>query len=145
MDYFATTRAMEDKLATLLDANGLLHTMDAKNYPITLTITQNKAADAQMELYAGGGGISSRDSMLRFIFRLEGLEIQTNERLVITDDLMSKIKGNVKKLHAEYLHAYFAATCTLGMNAISYGIGTETEVEDKQDPGAFDAFYEEEE
>lgn len=144
MDYFATARAMEDKLAALLDNNGLLHTMDARQYPITLTIKQNQAADAQMELFAGEGGISSRDSVLRFIFKLEGLEIQTSERLVITDELMSKIKGQVKKLHAEYVHAFFAATANRGLADLPELLGDEAETEavnDTQDPGAFDAFY----
>lgn len=110
MDYFVITRELEDKLASLLDANNMIHTMDRSRYPITLTITQNKAVDAQMDLYAETeSGISSRDSVLRLTFTLDGLEIQTDDRFVITDELLNKIKSAAKKLHAAYVHAFFAA------------------------------------
>ena len=116
MDYFANFRALEDKLENLLDANKMIHNIKHDRYPITLTIKQNKAVDAQMELYSEDeGNISSPESVLRFTFTLDGLEIQTDDRFVITDELLSKIKGQAKKLHAEYVHAYFAATANMGL------------------------------
>lgn len=110
-DYFIGVRALEDKLAELLAEKNLLHVTDKSRYPITLTVTQNQAADAQMEIWANADGhTSSQDSVLRFIFNLDGMEIQTNSRLVMSDTLMSKIKGLAKKIHAAYVHAYFAST-----------------------------------
>ena len=128
MDYFANVRTLEDKLAATLDNNGLLHNMNRNKYPITVTITQNKAPDAQLEMFAAtDGGISSRDSVLRFIFKLEGLEIQTSDRLVISDALMNKVKNQVKKVHAAYVHAYFAATANTGLAANLYDEAPEDE------------------
>lgn len=110
-DYFTGVRTLEDKLAELLAEKNLLHVTDKSSYPITLTVTQNQAPDAQMEIWAGAdGSTSSRDSVLRFIFHLDGMEIQTNNRLAMPDTLMGKIKTQAKKIHAAYLHAYFAST-----------------------------------
>lgn len=145
MDYFAITRTLEDKLASTLDKNSLLHTMDRSKYPITLTITQNKAPDAQMQIFAESeGGVSSQDSVLRFVFKLEGLEVHTNSRLIIGEALMNKLKNQAKKIHAAYVHAFFAATANRGLADLPELLGDESETEavnDTQDPGAFDAFY----
>lgn len=132
MDYFANFRALEDKLANLLDANNMMHNMKHDRYPITLTIMQNKAVDAQMELYSvAEGNVSSPESVLRFTFTLDGLEIQTDDRFVITDELLSKIKGQAKKLHAEYVHAYFAATANMGL--LSRATDAAPEVDEAED------------
>ena len=110
-DYFIGVRTLEDKLAELLAEKNLLHVLDRSRYPITLTVTQNQTPDAQMEIWASAdGSTSSRDSVLRFIFHLDDLEIQTSSRLVISDSLMNKIKTQAKKIHAAYVHAYFAST-----------------------------------
>lgn len=109
MDFYKDFNTQADKLAeTLADVN-LLHTFDTKKYPITLTVRQNKAPDAQMELFTTtDGSISAQDSVLRLIFKLDELEIQTDSRFVISDSLMTKIKSAAKKLHYSYLQAYFA-------------------------------------
>lgn len=110
-DYFTGVRTLENKLAELLAEKSLLHTTNTSSYPITLTVTQNQAPDAQMAIWTNSdGSTSAQDSVLRFIFHLDGLEIQTNSRLVMSDTLMSKIKGLAKKIHAAYVHTYFAAT-----------------------------------
>jgi hypothetical protein len=112
-DFFRDVRVLEDKLAETLAEKNLLHLMDKSKYPITLTVTQNQAPDAQMELYdTTDGTLSSQDSVLRFVFHLDRLEIQTNSRLVIDDKFMNKVKGQAKKIHALYVHAYFAARIT---------------------------------
>lgn len=109
MDFYKDFNKQADKLAETLADFNLLHTFDTKKFPITLTVRQNKAPDAQMELYATtDGSISAQDSVLRFIFKLDEIEIQTDSRLVISDHLMTKIKGAAKKLHYSYLQAYFA-------------------------------------
>lgn len=105
MDYFVNYRVEEEKFAKLLDNNGMTYSVQLRHYPIVLTIT--KAEDAQTGLYDDYG--SSPDSKLLFTFALDGLEIRTDDRFVITDDLLSKIKTQAKKLHAEYVAAFFAA------------------------------------
>lgn len=111
MDYYINARTYEDKLAKLLAENNLLHTLDHRHHPMTLTITQNQAPDAQMEIWATADGhTSSQDSVLRFIFGLDGMEIQTNSRFMMTDALMGKIKGLAKKIEKAYKDAYFAST-----------------------------------
>lgn len=112
-DYFNGVRVLEDKLAEMLAEKNLLHVMDKTKYPITLTVTQNQAPDAQMEIFdTTDGSLSSKDSVLRFVFHLDGIEIQTNSRLVIDEKFMNKIKNQAKKIHALYTHAYFANTIT---------------------------------
>ena len=139
-DYFIGVRTLEDKLAELLAEKNLLHVTDKSRYPITLTVTQNQSPDAQMALYdTTDGSISSQDSVLRFIFYLDGMEIQTNSRLVMSDTLMSKIKGLAKKIHAAYVHAYFAATVATVRPAVCDDADGDTEDDDD-----FDGFYDDE-
>lgn len=109
MDFYQNVRPLEDKLAALLAGESMVHTLKAKQYPILLTISQDASPDAQMELFSTrGDGLSSRDALLQFIFKLEGLEIRTDNRLIISDDLMNKIKGFAKKIYHAYLEGYFA-------------------------------------
>ena len=141
-DYFITVRSLENKLAELLAEKNLLHVTDHSRYPITLTVTQNQAPDAQMEIWATtDGSTSSRDSVLRFIFHLDDLEIQTSQRFVISDSLMNKIKGLAKKIHAAYVHAYFASTISTIRHIADAAV---TEDEDV-DAGDFAGFYEDSE
>lgn len=136
-DYFTGVRTLEDKLAELLAEKSLLHTTNTSSYPITLTVTQNQAPDAQMAIWTNSdGSTSSQDSVLRFIFYLDGMEIQTNSRLVMSDTLMSKIKGLAKKIHAAYVHAYFAATVATVRPAVCDDADGDTE-----DAGDFQGFY----
>lgn len=139
-DYFTGVRTLEDKLAELLAEKNLLHTTKTSSYPITLTVTQNQAEDAQMAIWASAdGSTSSQDSVLRFIFNLDGMEIQTNSRLVMSDTLMGKIKGLAKKIHAAYVHAYFASTVDQMQSFLS-GIRREDMQADAASED-FDGFY----
>lgn len=142
-DYFIGVRALEDKLAEVLAEKNLLHVMDKSKYPITLTVTQNQAPDAQMEIFdTTDGSLSSKDSVLRFIFNLDGIEIQTNSRLVISDALMNKIKGLAKKIHAAYVHAYFANTISMLRTDKTDDAADAEEVEDgAEETAIFDDFY----
>lgn len=54
------------------------------------------------------GGVSARDARLQIIFHDGDIIIRTDERLIITDALLTKIKGQAKKLHYLYLQAYHA-------------------------------------
>ena len=138
-DFFRDVRVLEDKLAEMLAEKNLLHVMDKSKYPITLTVTQNQAPDAQMELYdTTDGTLSSQDSVLRFVFHLDRLEFQTNSRLVIDDKFMNKIKGQAKKIHALHVHAYFAASITTLRAAAEEPADTESAAEPE-----FDDFYDE--
>lgn len=139
MDYFVFERELEDKLASVLAEKSLLHTLDKYAYPITLTVLQNQAEDAQMSLYASAdGSISSHDSVLRFVFKLDGLEVQTDSRFVIGDAFLSKVKGLAKKIHYAYLQAYFAATVSCRGPMKDH---TEELDDDDPDDGSFDGFY----
>ena len=139
-DYFIGVRTLEDNLAELLAEKSLLHTTNTSSYPITLTVTQNQAPDAQMAIWTNSdGSTSSQDSVLRFIFYLDGMEIQTNSRLVMSDTLMSKIKGLAKKIHAAYVHAYFASTVDQMQSFLS-GIRREDMQADAASED-FDGFY----
>ena len=110
MSYFDNAKAIQSKIETVLAEENLVFTLRAKTYPITMIISQSQSPHAQMEILemASDDGASSRDCALRFIFKMDDLVIQTDNRLVISDALMSKLKGLAKKLHTAYLHAYFA-------------------------------------
>jgi len=149
-NYYTGVRILEDKLAEVLAENSLLHVMDKNKYPITLTVTQNQAPDAQMALYdTTDASMSSQDSVLRFIFKLDGLEIQTNSRLVIDEKLMNKIKGHAKKIHAAYVHAFFATNISSfrpnsdeNLDDEDEDLDDDLDAEDAEEPGnRFDDFY----
>ena len=99
----------ENKLEKLLAENSLVHTFSTASYPIYLSVSQNAAPQAQMELYntAPAEGVSSNDATLRFIFVDGEIMVRTDNRLIISDDLMGKIKGCVKKMHYLFLQEYF--------------------------------------
>lgn len=118
MDYYANVQKLENKLSEILCAYNLLFRFNTNKYPIVLTIYQDVSPEAQTELFSvDDGNVSSRDSKIQFIFKLDSFEIQTNSRVVISDALMGKIKGVAKKLHYSYLQAFFAEYMNAG-NAI---------------------------
>ena len=109
MDFYTNVKEIESKMGKKLAKNNLLYEFQTKRYPITLTIKQDRSPDAQMEIFdTTDGAVSSCDAVLRFIFKLDRLEVQTDSRLVIDDDLLGKIKGFAKKLHAAHTAAYYA-------------------------------------
>lgn len=109
MDFYRNAYEMEAKLEKALEAHNLLHDFRTDTYPITLTVTQNRTPDAQMEFYAtNDGAVSSCDAVLRFVFDLDGMVIHTNDRLVISADMLNKIKGMATKLFHAYIEGYYA-------------------------------------
>ncbi|MDY2970690.1 MAG: hypothetical protein SOR83_12060 [Butyricicoccus pullicaecorum] len=109
MEYFTTYNALKDKLDALLNDNHLRCKFDTHRYPITLTISPDASPEGQIALFeTGSDKVSSRDASLKLTITLDGIEIQTKNRLVITDDLMNKIKSYAKKMHHEYLHGFYA-------------------------------------
>lgn len=112
MEYFTTYNILKDKLDALLNENHLRCKIDAHRYPFTLTITPDASPEGQIALFEDSDGkVSSRDSSLKLTLTLDGTEIQTEKRLVISDALMNKIKLYAKKMHHEYLHGFYAE-CT---------------------------------
>lgn len=110
MDFFENVKTLEHKLGETLTEHKLIYQFKTDRYPITLTVAQDQDVGAQMELYSNAeGSVSSADAVLRLIFKLDSLEIQTNSRLVMSDQLMNKIKNLGKKLKDAYAYAYFAA------------------------------------
>lgn len=139
MDYYCNFKAHESKLAELLTEHSLVHTFRTGGYPITLTISRNAAPEEQMSMLLVEGATSSQDAKLIFIFDLDGIEVNTYERLVISDKLFTKIKGLAKKMYDSYCHAFFAEARTSGMN-ISDGSKDAPDTSDKDNP-IFDDFY----
>lgn len=97
------------KLQSDLAVSGLVCTFSAATYPIILTVSQDVSPEGQMGLLLeDDGGVSARDARLQIIFHDGDIIIRTDERLIITDALLTKIKGQAKKLHYLYLQAYHA-------------------------------------
>lgn len=111
MDYFAQYRAAETKLDELLAEHELLFKFDTSSYPITLTVFQDQSIEAQASLYSQeSDGVSSKDSRLVFQFPVNDIKLRVyGERLIISDALMTKIKGLAKKMHYTFLQCRFAA------------------------------------
>ena len=108
MYYYKNLAALEDKLTATLNDEGLVFALDTSKYPITLTVSRNASPAAQMEFFSAGESVSSTDAMLKFIFKLDALEIRVDNRFIISDALMSKIKGQAKKIHHAFLEGFFA-------------------------------------
>lgn len=109
MNPYANVVLLENKLAETLAENHLVHTFRTRSYPVVLIISQDVSPEAQIAIFEDAdSSISSRDAKLRLIFELDGLKIQTDSRLVISDALMNKIKGLAKKLNSAYKEAFFA-------------------------------------
>lgn len=110
MNYFEKFNAQKEKLENILEENGLLHKFKTDAYPMSLTITQNMAPSAQMALYeTATEGASSRDAKLILTFPVGEIGIRMYGRLVISENLMNKIKNHGKKMRDLWLQANFAA------------------------------------
>ena len=106
-DYFSEFEAQQEKLEKLLDENNLLHEFAVDDYPITLTIRPNAV---QMAMFAQATeGVSSKDARLVFQFLVDEINVRVYGRLIISDALMSKIKGQAKKMLLLWLQADHAA------------------------------------
>lgn len=109
MNHFEKFEAQQDKLANVLEANGLLHKFKTDSYPMSLTIMQNTAPDVQMALYeTETDGVSSRDAKLVLTFPVGEIGVRVYGRLIISDTLMNKIKNHGKKMRDLYLQGYYA-------------------------------------
>lgn len=108
MTFFEEAERLREKLDNLLAEDDMVLSIH-ETYPLTLVISRNQAPEAQLTfLSAAEGNESAPDFSLRFIFRVEGLEVHTDKRMRMTDDQLTKIKGLAKKWHTAYTHAYFA-------------------------------------
>lgn len=110
MSFYDKAKSIENKIGEALADEDLVYTLHTKTYPATLIISQSQSPAAQMGFLADAedGGVSSKDSALRFIFEMDGIKIHTDNRLIITDAFMTKLKGLAKKWHIAFTHAYFA-------------------------------------
>ena len=112
MSYFDKFEAQQAKLENTMEANGLLHKFCTDKYPMSLTISQNQAPEAQMALYEqdSGDGVSSRDAKLVLTFPVGEIGVRVYGRLIISDALMGKIKNHGKKMRDLWLQANFATS-----------------------------------
>lgn len=110
MYFFDKFDAQDAKLAELLANNNLLHKFSTDSYPMTLTISRDISPEAQIAMFEqDSGDVSSADSKLVFSFPVGEIGVRVYGRLVISDDLMNKIKGHAKKMRDLYLQAVYAA------------------------------------
>jgi hypothetical protein len=97
------------KFQEFLAANNLEGEFKTTRYPISLSITYEQTEQGQMEMFeTESDGVSSKDAKLVLTFPLEGIGVHVYGRLVLTDDLMNKIKSHGKKLRDLYLQGFFA-------------------------------------
>ena len=109
MDRFKLFNAQMSKFQTLLADNKLAGEFRTSRYPIELEVYHDKESDAQIEMFdTEVDGVSSKDARLVLTFPIEGIGVHIYGRLIISDDLMNKIKSHGKKLRDLYLQAFFA-------------------------------------
>ena len=109
MDFYTNVKKIENELGKFLAKHNLLHDFKTDTYPITLTITQDRSPEAQMEIFdTADGEVSSSDAVIRFKFNLEGTAFRTDERFVIKVDDYNKIKSLAVKLFHAYIEGYYA-------------------------------------
>lgn len=141
MKLYANVALIEDKLAETLTENHLVHAFRTDVYPVVLTISQDVSPEAQIALFEStDGSVSSRDATLRLIFELDGLKIQTDSRLVISDALMNKIKGLAKKLNSAYKEAFFADRIGI-VEAVTMPCTSADDCDNDSDSDKFDGFF----
>lgn len=98
---------IKQNLDKQLAENGLVCAFHTATYPIILTVSPDISPEVQIGLYEDeDGGLCARDARLQIIFADGEIVIRTDERLIMTDALLTKIKGQAKKLHYLYLQAY---------------------------------------
>ncbi len=137
MNYLEDFMDYDHKLGELLAGVNLIHKFDASNYPITMTIYPDVSPAAQMMMFAtGDDGATSRDARLMFSFPVGEIGVKMIGRLVLSDDLLNKIKGIAKKMHKAYLEGFFAEQHQLMTNTVT------TEPEDE--PVDFSEFLDDE-
>lgn len=144
MNYYKNLATLEGKLTATLNDEGLVFNLDTKKYPITLTVSHNASPAAQMEFFSAGESVSSTDAMLKFIFKLDALEIRVDNRFIISDALMSKIKGQAKKIHHAFLEGFFAEQINYKNNmAVSNNDPTEPlyDAPEPNEPDEFADFF----
>lgn len=141
MDYFKDFNTQMNKLNDLLAENNLICKFNANSYPMTLTISQDQSLEAQMELYSvEENGVSSKDAKLVLTFPVAEIGVRIYGRFIITDSLMTKIKGHGKKLRDLYLQSYFAMQMK---NSPCEALDREPEEHiEEPDTAEFDEFFE---
>lgn len=133
--------AMKDKLDNTLEANGLIGTFVTDENPIMLTVKPNTVDAGQTSMFPEGEeNKSSLDAKLSFIFQDGDVIITTDEKLVISESLMNKLKNIAKKMHYLYLQAAFESF----INGESSEDFTE-QFEDEKDTAGPDEFEDEDE
>ena len=142
MNPYANVVLLANKLAETLAENHLVHTFRTRSYPVVLLISQDVSPEAQIAIFEDAdSSISSRDAKLRLIFELDGLKIQTDSRLVISDALMNKIKGLAKKLNSAYKEAFFADRVGM-VESVSTSVEPEDDGDGEDDASSeFDGFF----
>lgn len=110
MSYFKTAAVIDGKLAELLEEHNLVHHFKVSSYPIVLEVSPDASPAGQMDMLADADGpVSSYDARLRLTFAIDGsIEIQTDNRIVLSDTLLNKIKGLGKKYLAAFTYSFFA-------------------------------------
>jgi hypothetical protein len=110
MSYFTTAADIDEKLGDLLFEHNLMHEFKTARHPIVLEVFPDASPAGQMEMFANADGpVSSCDARLRLVFAIDGkIEIRTDNRIVLSDTLLNKIKGLGKKYLAAYTYGFFA-------------------------------------
>lgn len=133
----------KNKLENTLEANGLIGTFVTDETPIMLTVTPNTVEAGQTSMFPDNDeDKSSLDAKLSLIFKDGAMFIKTDEKLVISENLMNKLKNLAKHMHYLYLQAAFESF----INGESSEDFTEQfeEEKDTAEPDDFEDEYDEE-
>lgn len=94
------------KLEKLCKENDLDYEIKKAIFPFIATIRPDREVKNQMRMNLGGEHETFRNGEIKLIFADE-LTMQIVNDYVIEDNLLNKLKNQIKKLHYIYLQIYF--------------------------------------
>lgn len=146
MNYMKTYNHLADKLGGVLTEHGLVYTFRTNSYPMTLIISPDASPEAQMAMFdTGNDNATSSDARLIFTFPVDEIGIRVQGRLVMSDALMSKVKGLAKKMHKAYCEGFLACAIERdGGDDLLDDLDDGEDIDEEDEDATFDEFYEDE-
>lgn len=107
-----------------------------------MTVGPNTALDAQMAMFeTASEGVSSQDAKIVFHFVVGEINVRMYGRFIISDALMSKIKGIANKIRDLWLMADFAVKAEQSKYKRVPMDYQEEDTKEADNVAAFDGFF----
>ena len=98
----------ENKLQKLCEENGLTFSFERGTYPIRLTIRPKNQVEQPVLFETPEQEKTSEQAYIRFSFEDGEMKYKFSQTFVISDELLTKIKGLFKKMYFYWLQYFFS-------------------------------------